>query len=90
MLIGGVGIINTMQVLLARRRVEIAMLKTTGYQRRDLYLLFGLEAGLLGLIGGVIGALVGIVVAAGIRLLFERTFGLRPPVHNSMGRHSRR
>ncbi|MGN6675132.1 MAG: ABC transporter permease [Thermomicrobiales bacterium] len=76
LLIGGVGIINTMQVLLARRRVEIAMLKTTGYQRRDLYLLFGVEAGLLGLIGGVIGALVGIAVAAGIRVLFERTFQL--------------
>lgn len=76
LLIGGVGIVNTMQVLLARRRVEIAMLKTTGYQRRDLYLLFGLEAALLGLIGGVLGALLGIGVAAGIRVLFERSFGL--------------
>ncbi|EQD40937.1 secreted protein containing DUF214, permase predicted, partial [mine drainage metagenome] len=46
LLIGGIGIINTMQVSLARRRLEIAMLKTTGYRRRDLYLLFGLEAAL--------------------------------------------
>ncbi|MBF6591665.1 MAG: ABC transporter permease, partial [Ktedonobacterales bacterium] len=45
LLIGGVGIINTMQVLLRRRQTEIAMLKTAGYQRRDLYTLFGLEAG---------------------------------------------
>ncbi len=57
LLIGGVGIVNTMQVLLSRRKIEIAMLKTTGYRRLDLYLLFGLEAGLLGLVGGVIGAL---------------------------------
>jgi putative ABC transport system permease protein len=56
LLIGGVGIVNTMQVLLSRRKTEIAMLKTTGYRRVDLYLLFGLEAGLLGLIGGVVGA----------------------------------
>ncbi len=56
LLIGGVGIVNTMQVLLSRRKTEIAMLKTTGYRRRDLYLLFGLEAGLLGLAGGVVGA----------------------------------
>jgi ABC-type antimicrobial peptide transport system permease subunit len=48
LLIGGVGIVNTMQVLLSRRRIEIAMLKTVGYRRFDLYLLFGLEAGLLG------------------------------------------
>ncbi|HEY8600210.1 MAG TPA: FtsX-like permease family protein, partial [Thermomicrobiales bacterium] len=76
LLIGGVGIVNTMQVLLARRRVEIAMLKTTGYQRRDLFLLFGLEAALLGLLGGILGALIGIGVAAAIRVLFERAFRL--------------
>ncbi len=57
LLIGGAGIINTMQVLLSRRKTEIAMLKTAGYHRRDLYLLFGIEAGLLGLVGGAIGAL---------------------------------
>jgi ABC-type antimicrobial peptide transport system permease subunit len=56
LLIGGVGIINTMQVQLSRRKTEIAMLKTAGYHRKDLYLLFGLEAGLLGLIGGIIGS----------------------------------
>ncbi len=57
LLIGGVGIVNTMQVLLSRRKVEIAMLKTVGYRRFDLYMLFGLEAGLLGVVGGIIGAL---------------------------------
>src|SRR5258708_8348267 len=56
LLIGGVGIVNTMQVLLSRRKLEIAMLKTTGYRRFDLYLLFGLEAGLVGLSGGIVGA----------------------------------
>ncbi|HEX5503316.1 MAG TPA: FtsX-like permease family protein [Thermomicrobiales bacterium] len=76
LLIGGVGIVNTMQVLLSRRRVEIAMLKTTGYLRRDLALLFGLEAGLLGLLGGALGAVAGIGVAAAIRALFERAFQL--------------
>ncbi len=76
LLIGGVGIVNTMQVLLARRRVEIAMLKTTGYQRSDLYLLFGLEAALLGLFGGILGAVAGIGVAAIIRSIFSRAFNL--------------
>jgi len=74
LLIGGVGIINTMQVLLSRRRIEIAMLKTTGYRRFDLYLLFGLEAALLGLIGGVVGAAAAIGVSALIRILVEHLF----------------
>jgi len=60
LLIGGVGVVNTLQVLLRRRRVEIAMLKTTGYRQFDLYALFGLETGLIGLLGGVVGAIAGI------------------------------
>ena len=60
LLIGGVGIVNTMQVLLRRRRIEIAVLKTAGYRRGDLYALFGLEAALIGLVGGALGALAGI------------------------------
>ena len=34
------------------------MLKTVGYRKFDLYLLFGLEAGLLGIVGGIIGAAI--------------------------------
>ncbi|MGC1184343.1 MAG: FtsX-like permease family protein [Candidatus Dormiibacterota bacterium] len=71
LLIGGIGIVNAMQVSLARRRLEIAMLKTTGYRRRDLYLLFGLEAALLGLMGGVAGAAAGIILSDGVRVLVE-------------------
>ncbi len=74
LLIGGVGIVNTMQVLLRRRRIEIAMLKTTGYRQRDLYTMFGLEAALLGLIGGVLGAAAGVGVSYFIKQLVERAF----------------
>ncbi|HEX8998241.1 MAG TPA: FtsX-like permease family protein [Ktedonobacterales bacterium] len=63
LLIGGVGIVNTMQVLLRRRRIEIAVLKTVGYRKGDLYALFGVEAALIGLVGGVIGAAAGIGVS---------------------------
>ena len=69
LLIGGVGIINTMQVQLSRRKTEIAMLKTAGYHRKDLFLLFGLEAGLLGLIGGVIGSAAATGVSVIVRNL---------------------
>ncbi|HLJ33346.1 MAG TPA: FtsX-like permease family protein [Ktedonobacteraceae bacterium] len=78
LLIGGVGIINTMQVVLSRRKTEIAMLKTAGYHRKDLYLLFGMEAGLLGLIGGIFGAAAAIGVSYLIRGLLEN-FGTNVP-----------
>ncbi len=78
LLIGGVGIVNTMQVLLSRRKTEIAMLKTTGYRRVDLYALFGLEAGLLGLIGGVVGAAAATGVSFIVRILMQN-LGLTVP-----------
>ncbi|HCI81491.1 MAG TPA: hypothetical protein DHW02_17585, partial [Ktedonobacter sp.] len=79
LLIGGIGIVNTMQVLLSRRKTEIAMLKTTGYRRFDLYLLFGLEAALLGLIGGVIGSFAATGVSYLVRNLVQQTFQLNIP-----------
>jgi len=80
LLIGGVGIINTMQVLLRRRRTEIAMLKTTGYRRADLYVMFGLEAALLGLIGGVIGSAVGVGISFLVKGLVEKVIFVQLPV----------
>ncbi len=79
LLIGGFGVVNTMNVLLARRRIEIAMLKTSGYQRGDLYALFGLEAALLGLAGGVLGAILGTVLSYGVKTLIENAFELQLP-----------
>src|SRR6266702_3682813 len=79
LLIGGVGIVNTMQVLLSRRKIEIAMLKTTGYRRSDLYLLFGLEAGLLGLVGGVVGAAAAVGVSFLVRNIVQQVFPIQIP-----------
>src|SRR5260370_25770435 len=67
-----------MQVLLSRRKTEIAMLKTTGYRRVDLYVLFGLEAGLLGMVGGIIGAAAATGVSSIVRILMQN-LGLTVP-----------
>ncbi len=77
LLLGGMGIIDTMQVLLRRRRVEIAMLKANGYNSRDLIALFGLEASLLGLLGGIAGAGLGIGVSAILRNYVGQAFSLQ-------------
>jgi predicted lysophospholipase L1 biosynthesis ABC-type transport system permease subunit len=73
LLIGGVGIVNTMQVLLRRRRIEIAMLKTAGYRRGDLYAMFGMEAGLIGLVGGIVGTAAGVGVSFLVKGLLENS-----------------
>lgn len=78
--IGGIGIVNTMQVLLRRRQLEIAMLKTAGYRRLDLYGLFGVEAALLGLLGGSIGAVAGIGASYLVTSVVEYAFSLQLPV----------
>lgn len=63
LLIGGIGVANTMQVILARRKGEIATLKTVGYRQRDLLALFGLETAILGLLGGIIGVGIGALLS---------------------------
>ena len=67
LLVGGIGVANTLQVVLTRRRPEVAVLKTLGYRQRDLLALFGLETAMLGLAGGVLGVLGGIAGAEGLR-----------------------
>lgn len=70
--IGGIGIVNTLQVMLSRRRLEIAMLKANGYRRGDLYAMFGLEVGLLGLIGGLLGTGAGVAMSLVVKTLIEQ------------------
>ena len=60
LLIGGVGIMNTMLVLVRRRTNEIAAVKTFGVKARQVASLFLTEALLLGFIGSVLGIIVGI------------------------------
>ncbi|HEX5158019.1 MAG TPA: FtsX-like permease family protein [Ktedonobacterales bacterium] len=79
LLIGGIGIVNTMQVLLRRRQLEIAMLKTAGYRRGNLYVMFGLEAGVLGVLGGALGAAIGVGVSFLVKGLVERAFFINLP-----------
>ncbi len=72
LIIGSYGVLNTLQVLLARRTLEIAMLKTLGYRRRDLLALFGIETMLLGMAGALLGGLVAILPSMMVTTFFSR------------------
>ncbi len=76
LLVGGIGITDTMQILLRRCQKDMAILKTLGYRVADLHLVFTLEAGLLGLIGSLLGASLGVLCSSGLLELFRRTSSL--------------
>jgi len=73
LLIGGIGIINTMQVVVRRRTGEIAILKTVGMEAEQVTILFLVEAVLMGVIGSVIGVMLGWLAAYAIKG-FAETF----------------
>jgi putative ABC transport system permease protein len=60
LIVGGVGIMNTMYTSVLERTNEIGIMKAIGAKNEDVLMMFIVESGLLGLVGGVIGVLVGI------------------------------
>ncbi|MCU0496194.1 MAG: FtsX-like permease family protein [Anaerolineae bacterium] len=64
MLIGGIGIMNTMLVMVRRRIEEIAALKTFGLKGRQVAALFIAESFLLGLLGSLFGSVIGTLLSA--------------------------
>ncbi|NDJ76951.1 MAG: ABC transporter permease, partial [Chloroflexi bacterium] len=63
LLIGGIGIVNTMMVVVSRRTNEIAVLKTIGLEGEQVTVLFLVEAVLMGIFGSVIGIGLGWLAA---------------------------
>ncbi len=74
LLVGAVGIANTMFMSVMERTRQIGLLKALGATDNEVMELFLIESGLFGLIGGVIGIIFGVLVselitAAGLRAL---------------------
>jgi putative ABC transport system permease protein len=75
LLVGGVGIANTMYTSVLERRKEIGTMKAIGARNSNVLLIFLIESGLLGLVGGIIGALIGIGIALGVAFIANNAFG---------------
>lgn len=58
-LVGSLGIVNTMTTSVLERKREIGIMKAIGAKNSDIFTQFFIESGLLGLVGGIIGVLVG-------------------------------
>ena len=59
LLVGAVGITNTMYTSVLERTREIGIMKAIGAQNKDILFIFLIESGLLGLVGGIIGVGLG-------------------------------
>lgn len=61
LLIGSVGVVNTMLVVVGRRSGEIATIKALGMEGSQTVLVFVLEAAILGLGGSIVGIVLGLL-----------------------------
>jgi putative ABC transport system permease protein len=75
LLVGGVGIANTMYTSVLERTKQIGTMKAIGAKNKDVLWIFLIESGLLGLIGGILGALFGLGAAIGISAIANNFLG---------------
>ncbi len=69
LLVGGVGIMNTMYTSVVERTREIGIYKALGAENNTILMLFLVEAGLIGVIGGLIGIVLGFGLAKVVEII---------------------
>ncbi|MAG91281.1 hypothetical protein CMO83_01230 [Candidatus Woesearchaeota archaeon] len=62
-LVGALGIVNTMFTSVLERRKNIGTMKAVGARNSDIFKIFFIESGLLGLMGGIIGVILGSIAS---------------------------
>ncbi len=75
LIVGGIGIANTMYTSVLERTREIGTMKAVGARNSDILLIFIIESGMLGLVGGIIGAAIGIGMSYSVSSLATGIFG---------------
>ena len=66
-LVGALGIVNTMTTSVLERRREIGIMKAIGAKNGQIFMQFFFESGMLGFIGGLVGIILGTLIGiAGI------------------------
>jgi putative ABC transport system permease protein len=61
-LVGVIGIVNTMTTSVLERRKEIGIMKAIGAKNSQVFMQFFVESGLMGLVGGALGVIVGMII----------------------------
>jgi putative ABC transport system permease protein len=75
LLVGGIGIMNTMYTSVLERTKEIGTMKAVGAKNSDILWIFLFESGLLGLVGGAIGIALGIGIGKAVEYIATAQLG---------------
>jgi len=75
LLVGGVGVMNTMYTSVLERTKEIGTMKAVGAKNSDILMIFLIESGLLGLVGGIIGVAIGLGLSKGAEYIASVQLG---------------
>src|SRR3989338_6407301 len=75
LIVGGIGIMNTMYTSVLERTKEIGIMKAVGAKNSDILIIFLIESGLLGVCGGIIGVILGIGLSKGVEIITAQAFG---------------
>lgn len=75
LILGGVGIANTMYTSVLERKKEIGIMKAVGARNSEVLKIFLVESGLTGLVGGIGGAIIGLAFAFGASYAANAYFG---------------
>jgi putative ABC transport system permease protein len=74
LLVGGIGITNTMYTAVLERTKEIGVMKAIGAKNQDVLILFLAESALLGVAGGLVGVAIGLGLAFLVSVLVTAAF----------------
>lgn len=79
LLVGGIGVANTMFTSVLEKTRDIGIMKAIGAKNKDILLIFLINSGMLGLVGGLLGILFSLLISFGISLA-GITFGNGPAI----------
>lgn len=69
LLVGSVGIANTMFTSVLEKTKEIGTMKAIGAKNRDILMIFLFNSAMVGLVGGILGIMLGWIVSAGLQAM---------------------
>jgi len=81
--VGSLGIVNTMTTAVMERKKQIGIMKAIGARNKDIFILYLIESGLMGFFGGLIGVILGELISYIGTMLINNFVGagVTPVIH---------
>ncbi len=76
-LVGGIGIMNTMYMAVLERTHEIGIMKSIGAKKIHILLIFLFESGILGMLGGILGFVIGFGISKFVEIAAASYMGVK-------------